>query len=258
MKRAIIMGASSGIGQEVARLLFFDGWTIGVAARREEALIEWKQKQLAFLTKAENQQATSFAEKIFTMSIDVCEPDAPQKLILLIERLGGIDLYIHASGIGKQNPYLETDIELNTVRTNGLGFTQMMDTVFRYMAENDGGHIVAISSIAGTKGLALAPSYSATKAFQNTYIEALEQLADNRHLKICFTDIRPGFVDTPLLAGGKYPMLLDKRMVAKKIMRAIQKKKHVYIIDWRWRIMTFLWGLIPRFIWRRWKLFKKR
>lgn len=258
MKRAIIMGASSGIGQEVAQFLYLDGWTIGVAARREEVLIAWKQKQLALVANQNDQQATGSAENIFTMPIDVCEPDAPQKLISLIERLGGIDLYIHASGIGKQNPYLETDIELNTVRTNGLGFTQMVDTVFRYMAENGGGHIVAISSIAGTKGLSMAPSYSATKAFQNTYVEALEQLAYNRHLKIYFTDIRPGFVDTPLLAGDKYPMMLDKQFVAKKIMHAIQRKKHVYIIDWRWRIMTILWGVTPRFIWRRWKLFKDR
>ena len=119
------------------------------------------------------------------------------------------------------------------------------------MAEHGGGHIAAISSIAGTKGLGAAPSYSATKAFQNTYIQSLEQQARMRGLKIRFTDLRPGFVSTPLLGDNpKYPMLLNPEKVAKEIVKAINNRRHVWVIDWRWRIVTALWRRIPRPLWR--------
>ena len=233
MKRAIVMGASSGIGLEVARLLIKRGWTVGVAARRLEQLAEFD----------------------VAARIDVTADDAGQRLQELIGRLGGMNLYFHASGIGKQNRELHEDIELRTMETNAVGFTRMVGTAYRYMASHGGGHIAVISSIAGTKGLGPAPAYSATKAMQNTYIEALEQLANAQQLNIRFTYIRPGFVDTDLLNDGRrYPLLLDKVKVAEEIVDSIDKKRHVRVIDWRWRIITCNWRLIPRFLWRHFKL----
>ncbi|MBL1850361.1 SDR family NAD(P)-dependent oxidoreductase, partial [Klebsiella pneumoniae] len=79
--------------------------------------------------------------------------DAGRQLLQLTEKLGGIRLYFHVSGIGKQNLPLQQDIEMNTVETNALGFTRCITTIFNHMADNGGGHIAAISSIAGTKGL---------------------------------------------------------------------------------------------------------
>jgi short-subunit dehydrogenase len=184
----------------------------------------------------------------------VNDAEAGQRLAELAERLGGMDLYLHASGIGHQNRELEEDIELQTVETNGLGFTRMVGAAYRYMAVHGGGHIAVISSIAGTKGLGPAPAYSATKALQNTYIQSLEQLANSRRLNIRFTDIRPGFVATDLLGDDPYPMLLDKTDVARDIVSSIEKRRHVRVIDWRWRIVTWLWRRIPRFVWRRLKL----
>jgi short-subunit dehydrogenase len=131
----------------------------------------------------------------------------------------------------------------------------MVGTAFRYMAAHGGGHIAVISSIAGTKGLGPAPAYSATKALQNTYIEALEQLANARGLGIRFTDIRPGFVGTDLLNdGGRYPMLLKKEHVALDIVRSLEHRRHVRVIDRRWRVVTWLWRRIPRCVWRRLRL----
>ena len=234
-KRAIVIGASSGIGREVALLLMKDGWTVGVAARREEPLRE--------LGAAAWQQ------------IDVTQDDAAARLRQLIAALGGMDLFFYASGIGKQNRELREDIELATMQTNALGFTRMVGEAYRYFAEQGSGHIAAITSIAGTKGLGPAPSYSATKAMQNTYIEALEQQARARRLNISFTDFRPGFVDTDLLNdGNRYPMLLDKRKVALDMVRSIEKGRHVRVIDGRWRLLTWLWRHIPRWLWRRLRL----
>ena len=201
---AIIIGASSGIGNEVARLLLQRGWHCGIAARRTEPL-----EQL----RSEYPQLTE------TETIDITSEEAPERLLQLIERLGGMDLYFHASGIGKQNRDLQTDIEMRTVDTNAMGFTRMVDTAFNYLASHGGGHIAAISSIAGT----------------------------NR-----FTDLRPGFVDTPLLDGDNhFPMMLRPQQVAKEMVEAIERRRHVRVIDWRWRIITALWRLIPRCIWRK-------
>ena len=240
MQKVIVIGASSGLGKEVAKLLIANGYTLGLAARRTQPLEDLKA--LA-------------PERVMIHAIDVTSDDAPQALEHLIDMVGGIDLFIYTAGVGFQNMELEPDIELKTVNTNALGFTRMIGAAYRYMAEHGGGHIAAISSIAGTKGLGAAPSYSATKAMQNTYLQALEQQAHMRNLNITFTDLRPGFVATPLLGDNpQYPMLLKTERVAKEIVTAIKHHRHVWVIDWRWRIATALWRRIPRCLWRHLKV----
>ena len=173
-----------------------------------------------------------------------------------------MDLFFYASGIGHQNRQLREDIELSTMQTNGLGFTRMIGEAYRYFAarqEQEGskewGHIAAITSIAGTKGLGPAPAYSATKAMQNVYLQALEQQAHQRGLRIRFTDIRPGFVDTALLDGDfRYPMMLRPENVAREIVNAINAHNHIRVIDWRYRLLTAFWRRIPRCLWRHFRL----
>ncbi len=250
-KRAVIVGASSGIGREVARLLLSDGWSLGIAARREEPL-----RQLQALAP----------DRVEVMAIDITSGDADRQLLTLIERLGGIDLYFHASGIGWQNRELEPDKELRTAETNARGFIRMVGAAFRYFAspraEGEEAVIAAITSIAGTKGLGPAPAYSATKALQATYLEALEQQARQRRLSVHILDIRPGFVDTALLrpsdatkeAAFAYPMMMQPEAVASDIVESIKKRRHVRVIDWRYRLLTSAWRLLPRWLWRRIRL----
>ena len=231
-KKAVVVGASSGIGREVAKILMRQGWTIGVAARRVDLLQDI---------------GAAAVERI-----DVTADDAAEALQRLIGQLGGMDLFFYASGIGKQNRELSADIELATVQTNGVGFTRMIGEAYRYFAQQGSGHIAAITSIAGTKGLGPAPAYSATKAMQNVYLQALEQQTRSRGLNIRFTDIRPGFVDTALLSGDfHYPMMLQPEKVAQEIVWAISHRKHIRVIDWKYRILTAVWRRIPRWIWRQ-------
>ena len=238
--KVIIIGASSGMGLEVAKLLLAEGHHLGVAARREDRL--QALKQLA-------------PDRVETATIDVTAENALARLRELIDRMGGMDLFFYSSGIGKQNRTLTPDIELNTVNTNGMGFTRMIGEAYRYFAEQGKGHIAAITSIAGTKGLGPAPSYSATKAFQNVYLQSLEQQANARGLNIRFTDIRPGFVNTDLLNDNfNYPMMLKPEKAARQIVRALKNKRHIQVIDWKYAILTPLWRLLPNPFWRHLKL----
>ena len=211
-KKAIVMGATSGIGMEVAKLLAAKGWQVGIAGRRIERL----------------QALISQGGIICYQQIDVTSAEAPSLLLELIDKLGGMDLYFHSSGIGWQNNSLDIEKELKTVETNGLGFTRMVDTAFNWFVHHHSSQkarIACITSIAGTKGLGAAPAYSATKRFQNHYLECLTQQARMRHLPISITDIRPGFVKTDLIAGSTYPLQLQPEDVAKHIVRAIEKEK---------------------------------
>lgn len=254
-KKAIVMGATSGIGMEVAKLLAAKGWQVGIAGRRIERL----------------QALISQGDITCYQQIDVTSPDAPTQLQELIDKLGGMDLYFHSSGIGWQNNSLDIEKEMKTLETNGLGFTRMVDTAFNWFAtqsstpinnsvsesKKKANHayqnfrIACITSIAGTKGLGAAPAYSATKRFQNHYLECLSQQARMRHLLIAITDIRPGFVKTDLIAGSSYPLQLKPEDVAKHIVNAIENGKEVKVIDWRYDILVFLWRLIPRWLWTR-------
>ena len=131
MKRIVIVGATSGIGLEVAKLCIREGWRVGAAGRREEAL--------------EALRATA-PEQVETEPLDITRDDAPGQLARLIDKLGGMDIYLHCSGIGKRNTGLLPEIELDTLRTNGEGFVRMVTAAFGYFRANGGGHLAVISS----------------------------------------------------------------------------------------------------------------
>lgn len=239
-KRAIIMGATSGLGKGVALGLLQEGYTIGVAGRRTEELEKIK---------------TQAPDKVFVKVIDVTADDAPTLLLELINEMGGMDLYFHSSGYGKQNEALDVKIEKQTVLTNTYGFTQMIDTVFNYYKTNEkSGRIAVISSVAGTKGLGAAPSYSATKRFDWTYIEALAQLAHMQKLNIKFTDIRPGFVSTDFIAGSNFPLQMTTEYAVKHILKAVLAGRRKATIDWKYKIVCFFWHLLPSCIWERMRI----
>ncbi|MEG0948244.1 MAG: SDR family NAD(P)-dependent oxidoreductase [Bacteroidales bacterium] len=239
MKRIIIIGATSGIGLEVAKLYVAKGWKVGVAGRRNDALLEFQ---------------TIAPSQIEIQALDITNADASDKLQELIEKMGGADLFLLSSGIGYQNPALDPTIELNTAETNVTGFIRMINTIYHFFKQQNRGHIAVISSIAGTKGLGIAPAYSATKRFQNHYIESLSQLANMTKANIRFTDIRPGFVATAILKDRSYPLLMTPEQVAQCVVSALEQQKKVVIIDWRYAILVFFWRLIPRSLWIKLKV----
>lgn len=236
MKKAIIIGATSGIGLEVARQLHGEGVAIGIAGRREDRL-----KAIA----------ADLGEDVTIQPLDVTKDDAAKRFNAMADTMGGVDTVFLVAGVGSQNKALDPEIEIATARTNVEGFTRMICTAFNYLKANRGGHIVAVSSIAGTKGLGVAPAYSATKRFQNTYIQCLAQLSHMTGANVTFTDIRPGFVDTDLLRSGSYPLLMKPENVARSIVKAARTRKRTATIDWRYRLLVAAWRLIPDCIWER-------
>ena len=236
------MGATSGIGYEVAKLLARRGWEVGVAGRREDLLVKMV---------AETNGIVAYEV------IDITKPEAVDGMRKLIEKLGGIDMYFHSSGIGYQNIELDADKELRTIKTNCLGMARLVGEAFRYFEQHPEieGHIAVISSIARTKGLGAAPAYSASKRFTSHYLESLCQLTTIKGIRnIHISDIRPGFVKTPMIEGSNFPMQLDVRKVAVSIVNGLERRKPVITVNWFYRLLVFFWQMTPRFMWIRMKI----
>ena len=136
-----------------------------------------------------------------------------------------------------------------------VGWTRIVNAAYKYFRDtrnNAPGRIAAITSVASTKGIGVAAAYSASKRFQRTYLEALEQLARRNSVNVRFTDIRPGFIRTPLLDPDKdYPMMMTVDYAAPLIELAIVRGQRVATVDWRWRLLCSAWRMIPRSWWVR-------
>lgn len=240
MKKLIVIGASSGIGLKIAGYFADCGWRVGTAARRTDTLKALKDR---------------FGENTAYTALDVTSDDAEDRFLSLIEAVGGMDYLLYSAGCGWQNPDVDTHKDMDTVGVNVSGFTKIINAAYKYYANrpaDNPGHIAVITSVAGTKGLGISASYSATKRYQWTYLQALDQLAHIKHVNVKITDIRPGFIDTPLLANCKpYPMEMTLDYAAKRIASAMLKGKRVAVVDYRWAAVCTLWRCIPDRLWRR-------
>lgn len=238
MKKIIVIGASSGMGMQIATDFARNGWRVGIVARSEEKLKTIKDL---------------FPDRVYYSAFDVTAPDAVRRFEQLIEDIDGMDILLYAAGTGWYNPELNLGKDEATIGVNVTGFTRIINAAYRYFkatANVERGRIAAITSVAGLKGIGVSASYSASKRYQWTYLQALDQLAHSQHVNVSITDIRPGFVDTPLLNGKhNYPMLMTVEHVAPLIEKAIMQRRRVAVIDSRWGIVTGLWRMIPNCLW---------
>ena len=242
MGKAIIIGATSGIGRAVAIRLLEKGWTVGISGRRSDAL----------------EDIASRYERAVPQQMDITTPDAVSTLDSLLELVGPPDLFLHVSGVGYQNPALDEDRELLMVRTNCEGMVRIVTHFINYVKSSGEysnerkAQIGVVTSVAGTAGLGVAPAYSATKKMQSTYLSALSQLVRMERLPVCLSDIRPGFVATEFLnPEKKYPMMITVDDAATHILKGLERKKRIIIFDLKFKCLTFIWKLIPRPIWER-------
>lgn len=250
MKTAIIIGATSGIGREVAKRLVADGWRIGAAGRREERLA--------------NLQKECGEESLAYEVMDITKPDALPALDRLLEKTGAPDLFLHVSGIGKQNWQLDESIDVAVMETNCTGLARMLLHILNYVKSNpiyssrNKAHIAVVTSVAGTMGMGVSAAYSASKKMQSTYVSALCQLCRMAKIPAQFSDIRPGFVATDILDPKyHYPMMMTVEEAAGHILKGLKRKRRVIIFDWRYRVLVAFWRLIPRGLWERMAIYTK-
>ena len=237
MKKAIIIGATSGIGEGLAKILTKNNYKVGITGRRTELLEALKAQK---------------PNDYFISSFDISNTQIiDEKLKTLVSKLGGLDLLVLSSGTGDLNETLDFSIEKRTIDTNILGFTYVADWAFNYFEKQQSGHLVAISSIAGLRGNGVAPSYNASKAYQINYLEGLRQKASKLKSKIVVTDIPPGFVDTAMAKGEGQFWVASVNKASEQIFKAIQKKKKVVYVTKRWLIISLLLKSIPRIVYDR-------
>ena len=239
MQTAIIFGATSGIGKGLLALLISHGYKVGVTGRRTELL---------------NQLKTTYGNRIETSTHDVQEEATSSKCFTnLINALGGsVDLVIHSSGIGYENPTLDWNKEKDTLLTNVMGATLIYNLVFRFFKSQGYGHLVAISSIASLRGNRSSPAYFASKAFQVNYLESLyfktKEIPGNQ---VFITDIRPGFIDTKMALGDGIFWMAATQKACKQIFKAIQKKKRRVYITKRWNLIAWVLKIVPSWLQRK-------
>jgi len=236
IKRIIIIGATSGIGRKMAELYAAEGNIVGITGRRKELL---------------NEIESMFPEKIKTECFDVTGKENISSLGLLIEKTGGMDILIYSSGIGEPSKELDWQLDKLTVDTNVIGFIEIANWGFNYFITQGHGRMAVISSIAANRGNSWAPTYSASKAFQSNYFEALAIKAKRMKKVIGITCIEPGFVATKMAKGNKQFWVVPLEKAARQMIAAIEKKKLKVYISKRWWLIAKLMQLIPFWIYKR-------
>ena len=237
-RTAVIIGASSGIGEALAHQLNREGWRLGLLARRLDRLEALRQ---------------TLAPETVVRRIDVTHGDAVEILDEVLDELGGVDLVIISAGAGHLNHDLNAELDVDTVTVNVLGFMQTAQMAMRHFLRRGRGHLVGISSIAALRGNRHAAAYAASKAFQSVYLDGLRDLARESRLPIAVTEVQPGFVDTammkterPLPTVARWLLVCSPAMAAQQIIRAVRKRaKHAYITK-RYALVAFVLKLLPR------------
>lgn len=237
MKKAIVIGATSGIGEGLAKLLVENNYIVGITGRRTE-----------LLEKLQAEKPNAY----FIKTMDVTKTkETVEKLEELKTEMGGLDLLILSSGTGDPNEHLDFEIEKRTIETNVLGFTCITNWTFNLFQKQEFGHLAAISSVGGLRGTSQAPAYNATKSYQINYLEALRQKATHLKKPIFVTDIRPGFVDTAMAKGEGQFWIAPVDKATQQIFEAIKSKKKIAYVTKRWRLIATILKRIPRPIYDR-------
>lgn len=236
MKTAIVIGATSGIGREAARQLAAQGCRVGITGRRETLLQEL---------------AAEAPERYVSMAFDAAAPDAADRLEQLAASLGRVDLILFCAGTGDLNPALNEAIERRTNRVNVDAFTCVADWSYRYLLLQGGGCFAAVTSVMGLRGSGTAPAYAASKAYQISYLQGLQQRAAHESVPIRIIDIRPGSVDTAMMKGEGHFWISTPAQAAACLLRAIDRGKRIQYVTPRWKSVALVLHHMPDWLHRK-------
>lgn len=203
-------------------------------------------------TRILDELSRQYPSKTFGAQADVTNLEGiGQAINKLHKELGNFDLVVMCAGIGDINATLDYAVERPTIDTNVVGWTYVIDMLYCLLEQQGFGHLVAITSAGGLRGEPMAPAYSATKAYQINYMEALRKKAFKSAGHITVTDIRPGLVDTAMAKGEGLFWVMPVEKVANQIIAAIRKKKSKAYVTKRWHILAFINRNLPFVIYKQ-------
>lgn len=231
----LIVGATSGIGKELLTQYVEQGHSVIACGRRKTILAE----------------LSALNPLVKGVSLDICDLDSTIQTISGLFAQTRIDIAIVTAGIGDLNPTLDNTIELNILQTNVVAWTNCVDLLYNAFQKQGFGHLVLITSVGGLRGEPVAPAYSASKAYQMNYAEALKKKAFKNLQSLTITEIRPGLVDTAMAKGDGLFWVMPTSIVVKQILRAIDNKKATCIVTKRWRIVYFIMRHLPLRLYKR-------
>ncbi|HMQ04545.1 MAG TPA: SDR family NAD(P)-dependent oxidoreductase [Pyrinomonadaceae bacterium] len=242
-KTVLLTGASSGIGEGIALAIAKQGARLGLLARREDMLTRLAD------------ECKGLGSDAIALPADVTDPKAMENAAArLRETFGHIDILIANAGIGGNNPEtrdLEPEAVSQVIDINLLGAAYSVHAVLPQMLERGQGQLVAISSLAGFRGLPKSAAYSASKAGMTAFFESVRLDVTDKGIDV--TIIQPGFIKTPLTAGrqNKMPFLMELHDAVPLFLRAIERKKKFAAFPWQLASFVRLGKIMPTFLYDR-------
>ncbi|MGE3468172.1 MAG: SDR family NAD(P)-dependent oxidoreductase [Pyrinomonadaceae bacterium] len=242
-KIIFLTGASSGIGEALAMAYARAGATLGLLARRKDALEKLKRR-------CEKAGGTA---RVF--ACDVTDAEAVKLAVNdFLTEFGHLDILIANAGIGgndAETRALEPLAVKKVIDTNLMGSVNAVHAVLPHMLERDTGQLVAISSLAGFRGLPRSAAYSASKAGMTAFFESVR--LDVKHTGVDVTIIQPGFIRTPLTSGreAKMPFLMDLHDAIPLFIRAIEKRKRFSAFPWQLATIVRAGKFMPAWLYDR-------
>ena len=236
MKNAIVIGASSGIGRELASILAENGYRLWITGRRGPLLNEIRKE---------------LGESVTACPMDVRDSEATiEKFQSILSEAKTVDLVVISAGTGSIDPEFPWNAEQDTIDTNVAGFAAIAHASYHHFVEQGKGHLVGITSLAAIRG-GSAVSYNASKAFETNYLQGLRYKISKLGLPVTITEIRPGFVDTRMAKGDGLFWVQSPRKAAEQIFCAILKKKKMAYVTKRWRFIAWLLKSLPDGLYHR-------
>lgn len=243
-KKAIVIGASSGMGREISKRLSQQGYIVGLAARRV-VLLESLQQELV--------------GPCYIKELDVTALDAREKLEDLIEQMGGVDCIVISISpfLDNQNTLFYDDTEqgwqkkLSILEVCFTGFIAMADVALKYFKEQNSGHLIGISSTSALRGSAYSPEYSAAKAGISCYMEGVRNYMIQNNYNIYVTDVCAGYVAVEHSPYGQDPaayLEISCEQAGQEIIDAIQSKKKIAYVQSKVWLVALALQWLPDFV----------
>ncbi len=235
---AIIIGASSGIGRALAKVLHQNGYRVIATARRLERLQELAAEQ---------------GEGLLVKKMDIADTSASLAILKeIVSGLQPVELIVLNAAVGGESSGMAWETQKEIIDINVRGTTALLNWAYSYFKKKGSGHIVTVSSVTAVRGNRYSPAYAASKAFITHFMQGLRQRARKEKAQVTLTDILPGFVDTAMIAGRKQAFwIASPGKAARQIYGAIKKKKSFVYVSKRWRLAAWLIKALPEGLYNR-------